>query len=164
MNNIHRKSLLIDTNLLLLLLIGSLDPSLIQKEKITANQGFDEADFNQLRNFAVKFQKLVTTPHILTEVSNHADKIKGASHGKFFQRFMSLIETLDERSEASKILAKTDTFERFGLTDTAIRHLAKENILVLTVDFPLAGYLQKKGLKVINFNNVRQIPQTDWAY
>ena len=156
--------MLIDTNLLLLLLIGSLNPSLIRQEKITGNQGFDEADFNQLRNFVGQFQKLITTPHILTEVSNHADKIKGANHGKFFQRFMSLIETLDERSEASKVLAQTDTFERFGLTDTAIRHLAKENILVLTVDFPLAGYLQKKGLNVINFHNVRLIPQTDWPY
>jgi hypothetical protein len=164
MNNIHRKCLLIDTNLLLLLLIGSLDPSLIRREKITANRGFDETDFNQLRDFVGQFQKLVTTPHILTEVSNHADKIKGTNHGKFIQRFMSFIETLDECSETSKVLAKTEPFQRFGLTDTAISHLATENFLVLTVDFPLAGYLQKKGLNVINFNHVRQIPQTDWAF
>jgi hypothetical protein len=141
MNKIHRKCLLIDTNLLLLLLVGSLNPSLIRQEKITANQGFDEADFNQLRDFVGQFQKLVTTPHVLTEVSNHADKIKGANKGKFFQQFISLIEKLDERSGASKFLAKTDIFERFGLTDTAISLLAKENLLVLNVDFPLAGYL-----------------------
>lgn len=156
--------MLIDTNLLLLLLIGSLNPSLIRKEKITANQGFDEGDFNQLRDFAVTFQRLVTTPHILTEVSNHTDKIKDANHGKFFQQFISLIGKLDEYSEASKLLAKTETFARFGLTDTAISHLANESILVLTIDFPLAGYLHKKGVNVINFNKVRRMPQADWAF
>ena len=75
MNKFHRKCLLIDTNLLLLLLVGKLNPSLIKTEKITDSQGFDEADFKQLRDFASQFQKLVTTPHILTKVSNHADKI-----------------------------------------------------------------------------------------
>lgn len=155
--------MLVDTNLLLLLLIGSLSPALIRKEKITANQGFNEADFNQLRDFSCRFQRWVTTPHILTEVSNHADKVKEPNHGKFIQKFMSLIDKLDECSETSKLLAKTDAFARFGLTDTAISHLANESFLVLTVDFPLAGYLQKKGVTVINFNHVRQIPQCDWT-
>ena len=156
--------MLIDSNLLLLLLIGSLNPSLIRKEKITANQDFNEADFNQLRGFIGQFQKLVTTPHILAEVSNHADKIKGPNHGKFFQQFIALIEQLDECSEASKSLAKADTFTRFGLTDTAISHLAKENVFVLTVDFPLSGYLQKKGVNAINFHNVRLMPHANWIF
>lgn len=164
MNKFHRKSLLIDTNLLLLLLIGSFNPSLIAKNKITANQGFDEADFNQLRDFAGTFQKLVTTPHILTEVSNHADKIKGADHEKFTRRFISLIEKLDESFESSKLLSQTDAFARFGLTDTAIYHLANEGVFVVTVDLPLAGFLQKRGVPVVNFNNVRQMPQTDWPF
>jgi hypothetical protein len=47
MKKFHRKGLLIDTNLLLLLLVGSVDPSLIAINKITANQGFDKLDFDQ---------------------------------------------------------------------------------------------------------------------
>ncbi len=166
MNKFHRNSLLIDTNLLLLLLIGSLNPSLIGKNKITASQGFDEKDFNQLRNFAGNFQKLITTPHILTEVSNHAEKIKGADHLKFLQQFTSLIESerMKEHSESSKLLAKTDAFVRFGLTDAAISHLANKNFLVLTTDRTLPGYLSRKGVGVINFNNVRQILQADWTF
>jgi rRNA-processing protein FCF1 len=165
MNKFHRNSLLIDTNLLLLLLIGSFNPSLIRKNKITANQDFDEDDFTQLRNFAGNFQKLVTTPHILTEVSNHAEKIKGADHLKFLQQFISLIESdkTEEHSESSKLLAKTEAFVKFGLTDTAIAHLMNKNFFFLTVDFPLAGNLRKRGVNVINFNNVRRIPQADWT-
>jgi hypothetical protein len=79
MNKFHRKYLLLDTNLLLLLLVGSLDPSLIQKEKVTANQGFDETDFNQLRDFVSQFQKLVATPHILTEVKSRGQNQKRES-------------------------------------------------------------------------------------
>jgi rRNA-processing protein FCF1 len=161
MNRFHRKNLLLDTNLLLLLLVGSFDPSKIRTHKITANQGFNETDFNQLRNFVCRFQKLVTTPHILTEVSNHADK--GVDKGRFLHQFLSLIEKMDERFETSQSLAKTDAFVRFGLADAAISHLANGNFIVLTVDYCLAGYLQKKGVRTINFNIVRGMPQIVWV-
>ena len=164
MNRFHRKNLLLDTNLLLLLLVGSFDPSKIRTQKITANQGFSETDFNQLLNFVCRFQKLVTTPHILTEVSNHADKIKGVDKGKFLYQFLSLIEKMDERFEPSRLLAKTDAFVRFGLTDAAISQLANGNFVVLTEDFPLAGYLEKNGVKVIKFNVVRQMSQMGWIF
>ena len=164
MNKFQRRSLLIDTNLLLLLLIGSFDPSRIRTCKVTANQGFNETDFNQLRNFVCRFQKLVTTPHILTEVSNHAEKIKGMDKGKFLCQFLSLIEKMDERLNTSRLLAKTEAFVRFGLTDAAISHLANGNFVVLTEDFPLAGYLQKRGVSVVNFNIVRQMSQSGWIF
>lgn len=158
----HRhKGLLIDTNVLLLLLVGSLDSKLIGNFKTTANQGFDEADFNLLRAFVGKFHKIVTTPHILTEVSNHADKIKGDHHKKIFERFVCLIEQLDERIEPTKLLTKSDAFVGFGLTGTAISSLASKNLLVLTADFPLVGYLQKKNVDVINFNHLRQMTLAD---
>jgi hypothetical protein len=154
----HRhKGLLVDTNVLLLLLVGSINPKLITNCKITTNQGFDEADFNVLCAFVGKFQKIVTTPHILTEVSNHADKIKGGDHKKIFGQLISLIEQFDEHAESTKILVKSDAFIRFGLTDTAISSLASKNFLVLTVDLPLVGYLQGKKADVINFNHLRQM-------
>jgi hypothetical protein len=164
MNKMHRNGVLIDTNLLLLLIIGSFDPALIKKNKITANRGFDEADFNRLLGIIGRFQRLVTTPHILTEVSNHSDKVKGEDHKKFVQQFISLIDKLDERWESSKALSKNDAFVRFGLADTAISRLAEENFFVVTVDLPFAGYLQKKGVNVVNFNNIRQLPQTSWMF
>ena|ERR1019366_6479409 len=158
MGNSHYKGLLVDTNVLLLLLVGSLDPKLISRFKITANQGFDEADFNLLQTYAGRFQKLITTPHILAEVSNHADKIKDGFRQQVSQRLAALIEVLDERIESAKILARSDAFLRFGLTDAAISHLAAKNFCVLTVDLPLAGYLQKVGVAAINFNHLRHLP------
>ncbi len=158
MGNSHYKGLLIDTNVLLLLLVGSLDPKLTSQIKITANQGFDAADFYLLRTYIGRFQKLITTPHILAEVSNHADKIKSGFRQQVTQQLIALIEVLDERIESAKVLSRSDAFLRFGLTDAAIGRLATKDVCVLTVDLPLAGYLQKAGVAAINFNHLRYLP------
>jgi hypothetical protein len=155
------RGLLVDTNILLLFLVGSVNPNLVGSFKVTASQGFTESDFDLLQRFMGNFQKVVTTPHILTEVSNQADKLKGDYHRKVFSTLASLIEQLDERTEATKVLVKSDAFVRFGLTDTAIGCLAAEKFLVLTVDFPLVGYLGKRGADAINFNHLRQLNWTD---
>jgi hypothetical protein len=157
----HHKGLLVDTNVLILLLVGSLDTKLIGDFKITANQGFDEADFDLLCSFIGQFQKIVTTPHILAEVSNHADKIKGDARIKIFGQLACLIEQFDEHAEPSRSLVKSDAFVRFGLTDAAISSLASKKFSVLTVDFPLMGYLKKQNVDVINFNHLRQTTLTD---
>ena len=149
------KGLLVDTNVLLLLLVGSIDPNIISRFKITANQGFTGTDYELLRTLIGNFQKVVTTPHILAEVSNQADKFKSENHQRIFSRFISLIDLLEEHFEPAKALAGSDAFVRFGLTDTAISMVAAKRFLVLTVDLPLAGYLKKKGVDAINFNNLR---------
>ena len=150
------KGLLIDTNVLLLLLVGSVEPRLIRTSKITNNQGFTEADFELLQIFVGNFKKVVTTPHILAEVSNHAGKMP-ANQQTVFCRLASLIERIEEHAEAATSLVQSDAFARFGLTDTAIGALASKGFLVLTVDFPLAGYLEKRGVDAINFNHLRQL-------
>lgn len=153
----QRKGLLVDSNVLLLFLVGSLDPKRIGDFKITANQGFTEPDFDILRTFIDNFHKIITTPHILTEVSNHAGKIKGAIHQIIFQKLITLVERLEECAEPTKSLVKSDAFIKFGLTDTAISFLAEKRYLVLTVDLPLGGHLQKRGADVVNFNHMRQL-------
>ena len=63
-------TLLLDTNLLLLLFIGGKDISLIKKAKTPS--AYTEEDYELLQEFASRnrFANLLTTPHIITEVSN----------------------------------------------------------------------------------------------
>ncbi len=68
-----RKGVLVDSNLLLLLFVGLFDPARIKKFKRTGH--FSEVDFRLLVNFLAYFDKAITTPHILTEVSNLAGPI-----------------------------------------------------------------------------------------
>ena len=62
------EGLLIDSNLLLLLFVGLRDRDRIQKFKRTAQ--FTIRDFERLAAFIRRFKEVVTTPSILTEVSN----------------------------------------------------------------------------------------------
>ena len=88
---------MLDTNLLLLLLIGSGAPGLLQTFKPTLNQGFTRADFELLVRACSPFETLLTTPHILTELSNHSAKLSGRHREQVFNGIRSLINSLEER-------------------------------------------------------------------
>lgn len=64
----RQKGILVDTNILLLYFVGSVNPKRISQFKRT-NQ-FNVDDFQLLVQILGYFQKIVTTPNILTEVSN----------------------------------------------------------------------------------------------
>lgn len=75
----HRNSgVVIDANLLLLLVIGQWDVRHIETFRRTRNH-FLAADFTRLGELLAPLEYLVTTPHILTEVSNLANQKPGES-------------------------------------------------------------------------------------
>jgi hypothetical protein len=150
--------LLIDTNLLLLLVVGLSDPTQISKHKRTRSVFTDE-DFILLDHFAGRFRQIVTTPHVLTEVSNLLGQTPDTLKAIFFGRFKSFLElkSLTEETVSGNVLSKKDAFEALGIADCAISEVAKGRFLVLTIDFELAGHLAKEGVDVINFNYLRQL-------
>jgi rRNA-processing protein FCF1 len=151
---LHRKSgVILDTNILLLYFVGTFDKARISTFKRT--QTFAPEDFDTLISFLQRFDKIVTLPNILSEVSNLLGQLEGKLKQVCFQYFACRIDLLDEQYLPSNRIAKTSEFVRFGLTDTAILELARANYLVLTDDFELLGYLNAKGLHAINFNHIR---------
>jgi len=153
----RNKGVLVDANILLLLIIGTVDRNLVQNFRGTQNQGFTPEDYDLLLGILGYFQRLLTTPHILTEVSNHSDKLKG-QHAETCRVFLAQLFTkMDERYQPSKELCQSEAFPRFGLTDTAIFNLAPGQCLVLTTDFKLTGVLEKNGVDVLNYNQLRSL-------
>jgi hypothetical protein len=65
------KGLLLDSSLLLLHLVGSIAPALIGQKPLG---GFDLDQFRSLQILISRFSRVVTTAHVLTEVSNHVNK------------------------------------------------------------------------------------------
>jgi hypothetical protein len=151
------KGLLLDTNLLLLLLVGSGLPHLLETFKPIRNQGFKREDFDLLAGACAFFKTLVTTPHILTETSNHSGKMAEPYRHQIFHALGRLIQTMEERFCPSRTLALRPGFTRFGLADVAVSEMPPDSYLVMTVDFQLAGFLQSSGADVVNFNHLRQI-------
>ena len=152
--SVHRREgLLIDSNLLLLLFVGRYDPTRIEKFKRTDQ--FTIGDFELLADYIEQFKEVVTTPSILTEVSNLLGQLPENLRCYFWQRFAHGLKNLHEYYTPSQKLGDEKAFHKFGLTDTAILQAASGKCLVLTDDFRLAQYLIGQNIDVINFNHLR---------
>lgn len=152
----RRQGVLIDTNILLLYFVGTVNRERISQFNRT--EKFTPEDYDLLQRMMQQFQKIVTTPNILTEVSNLINQIKEPERSQCFLIFTRLTQgvlDLDEIYIESKSVTAVEKFSKFGLTDCGILNLAKKQYLVLTDDFKLANYLESEGIDVINFNHVR---------
>jgi len=145
-----QKGLLVDTNILLLYIVGIVNVDLIRNFSRTAN--FTENDFYLVEKFINFFAVNITTPHILTEVSDLlGNRIElQLALGKY-------IELIEEKFLESKQITRTKTFLQFGLADTAITETAKNSYLVVTDDNPLFGYLVNQKIDAVNLDQIRMI-------
>jgi predicted nucleic acid-binding protein len=151
--NKHRAhGLLIDTNLFLLYLVGLTSEHRIAKFNRT--QRFTIQDFRILTQFVNQFRTIVTTPHILTEISNLAN-LRQPELQLLRSRFRAVVEKTNEIQAASRELMADDAFPSLGLTDAAIIAAAKQNMLVLTDDAELFRALRLRDFAAINFNHIQ---------
>jgi hypothetical protein len=150
------KTLLLDTNLLLLLFIGGKDLSLISKARtLTA---FVEDDYDLLAEVINhnSFNRLVTTPHIMTEVSNLLGKEREDIRELGREAMAEFLGKCTEQTESSVILVADPEFSRLGLTDVAIAVASRLPAFVLTADFQLYLHVSRSGLEAENFHHIRQ--------
>lgn len=128
------KGVFIDSEILLLYIVGSKDPRLIRNFGRTAK--FDENDFILASEFIEKFDNKITSPHILTEVSDLLGE-----NNDFHLILKAYINLSEEKFLTSKIIAESDGFLSFGLADNAIIEISKGEHLIFTADNRFYGYL-----------------------
>jgi hypothetical protein len=148
----RRKGIVVDTNLLLLFLIGSFDKEYIYKFKRT--QSYAIKDFEILSYFLNNFI-IIINPNIITEITNLSDNLNKQTDYKLFHFFKSTLSSCTESYCKTSTVMNNNAFLKFGLTDSTVYDLADKGFLVLTDDFPLYGYLINTGKTVINFNHIR---------
>jgi predicted nucleic acid-binding protein len=148
------RQIIVDTNLLILMVVGLTDRALIRKHKRTKQ--FEEEDYDLLMEVLSNFDQILTTPHILTETSNLAAQTHEDALLAVRAKLRALFDEQQEDFAPSISIAKNPLFVRLGLTDCAILSLVKNKIPLLTVDHDL--YLAAAGISdlVVNFNHVRQ--------
>jgi len=152
----HRQSgVAIDSNLLLLLWIGSFDRSLIQRFKRT--QKYTEADFDLLVSLMPRVRMLVTTPNVLTEVSNLAGQLPEQMAEEFRVEMQRIVQQLNEQHFPCKLAVAENCFVSLGLTDSTLTMLARNKVLILTDDLPLYAQLNLEKMPVINFTHIRSL-------
>src|SRR5690242_5128854 len=143
-------SVVVDTNLLLLYFVGLTNLNNISRFSRTSK--YTDTDFVLLKEFIAKKQ-LIITQTILTEISNLSSKeyIQSDINRIIFE----CIKYAIEYSSTCKIITNINSFNKFGFADASIEEIAKNNILILTDDLDLFGYLSNSGYKTINFNHIK---------
>lgn len=145
--------ILIDTNILLMILVGAYSPVRIPSFKRTA--AYTVADFYLAVRLVQYMAHVITTPSILTEVSNLSGQLDSKERFEYFSSFGWQIQQFLEIYVESVDVAHTDEFLRLGLTDAGIVELARRGRLILTDDLPLFHLLTSMGLPTLNFNHIR---------
>lgn len=135
------KTLVLDANLLLLLVIGTMDRSAITRFKRT--QQFTVADFDALVDIVSRASQIVTTPHILTEVNNLANSLRDEQRKEFSATFRNVILKLEERWQTAISLSQHELFS-FGISDVAA-FSESSNAIFLTEDGRFAAQVNARG-------------------
>lgn len=146
-------SVLVDSNLLLLWFVGLFRRELIGTYKRLNMFSFE--DFDLLGELLKNFRAIVTTPNILTEVSNLSGALTDQIKPYYFASFTNSLELLQEEYVRSTQATASPLFRRLGLTDAGIATVAARPILVITTDFELYYHLQGLEVDVVNFNHQR---------
>jgi predicted nucleic acid-binding protein len=149
-----RTGLLIDSNLLVLYMVGTVNRDRIQKFKRT--QRYSESDYALLVDFLGRFRLLFTVAHVMAEVSNLID-LSGQERSLARSILAKTINTMQEPHVSSLQAANEKPFEELGLVDSAIFLVAREQgCTVLTDDVALYLALEAEGLPVVNFTHLRE--------
>ena len=150
----HRSAgVVTDTNLLLVLLIGLCDRKMIEKFKRT--QKYTAKDFDLLLQLLAQFERIITTPSILTEVNSLANQLEGKHKALFYGIFRERLTVFVEEHRAPREVSEHVFFPKCGLCDSTILTIAERGLLVLTDDLPLTQFLEARKVDCINFNHIR---------
>jgi hypothetical protein len=154
-NKYKSKGILFDANLALLYLIGSYDLGLIGNGKYNRLSDYTKEDYHLLLRLKKVFKNVVTTPHVLTEVSNLANDLPESTKMNCLKKFYATFVSIDELHISSMEAAQRADFHFLGLTDSALAHVSNQHLIV-TLDGRLVKKMQESHLEALNFNHLRQ--------
>ena len=144
-----QKAIAIDTNLLVLLIVGLTDRKYIDRHRRLAPV-YRAEHFDVVMPIVSKAPKVVCTAHILTEASNLLRQIAEPMRSQIMRTFKRFIDGADEEPIESKRATAAPGFLRLGLTDAAILSLDPAKVQLLTVDHDLHVASSRLGFDVVN--------------
>ncbi len=147
------KAFLLDSNLLLLFVVGATSRALISRHKRL--KAFIEKDYDKLVELLSDVPQVLLTPNTLTETSNLAGQIDEPARTEIYRMLRAVIDRTDEHYIRSPEAAGRSEFLRLGLTDAALLEASSEEIVILTTDVGLYLAALDKGSPARNFNHIR---------
>lgn len=151
----RNSTILIDTNLAILLCVGLSGPSNIEKHKRLA--AYDEQDFHLLTDLLGDDPSLVFSPYVLGETSNLVRQVANPLKRQLCTILRELILRADEVLAASSKIVDDIGYMDLGMTDAALLTVldAHPKLALLTQDASLYLAASSRGFSAFNFSHVR---------
>lgn len=139
--------ILIDSNALVLLILGLIDPNLVEGHRRTSI--YTQKDFHKLLAVIQDLKKLVVLPNIWTEVDNLLnDNLKGNLKWRYIQVLKELVSQTTEKYLISAVGVSSNYFIEIGLTDSLIIELRESFDFLITADSKLSDIAKAHGIEV----------------
>ncbi len=140
--------IVIDTNSLIILILGLIDSKLIDTHKRTSI--YDKADYETLLRVIEDFKKVKLLPNILTEADNLLNDLPKNLKEQYLSKIKDLMSMVKEEYIQSLEAPKDYAFRDLGLTDTLALKLAESCELLITSDSKLSDYAKSRNIKVFD--------------
>ena len=146
--------LFVDTNLLVLFVTGNVDEEIIGRHRRLRE--FTQEDYELLDETLAPYERILVTPNTLTETSNLLSQHADPERSRLLETLRFLIQHTEEIVVASVDASAEDEFERLGLADAALLHVATPETPVITADFDLYfAIAQRQADAVVNFRHLQ---------
>lgn len=145
--------ILLDTNLLILFVVGTASRGYIEKHKRLTE--FTVEDYDALLKIISAASAVLVTPNTLTETSNLSAHIGEPAKSEIFKVLRSVVASSEETYVPSRKASERKEFVRLGLTDASLIEMSSDETTVLTADLDLYLAVLNKGASAINFNHIR---------
>jgi hypothetical protein len=137
-----RKKIALDTNLLILFVVGLADSKLISVHKRL--RAYSISDFDLLSSMIAMSSGVMVTPNTLSEASNLLRQISGPAADAISSALKLMIENTSEIYVKSSIASARPEFLHLGLTDSVLLEINASDVVVITADLDL--YLAAQSL------------------
>jgi len=144
-----KRHIALDANLTILLVVGLTDPRLISKHKRL--KAYDLKAWTLLKEAIGNSAGVLVTPNTLSEASNLLRQIGDPDKTRIMNTFRAFIQSAKETHVTSNDASSRNEFIRLGLADCALLEVAKDDILILSVDVGLCLAAQTAGYEAWNF-------------
>lgn len=152
-----RTGILLDTNILLLLLVGKVEKELVGN--CSRLKAYSIDDFLLLEWLLMGDPGFAITPHIATETWNLGENALAGDHQtRFKSLFISYLENAREAWVPVKLLAGESYFPRLGVADSGAARIKRRRPVVITDDAKFTVQLETQRSPVVNFTWLR-----DWG-